>query len=196
MLNKLPKISAEILQKVKTLPRTEVIFGSAAVITVLLLAAIFVAPNKTERISVAKQEISELSDKIRNHYKVRPDYWGLSTENAVKNKIIPPKMIRGNKIVGALGKEINVGQDADGSMIMPGGKRFMISVANIGKSACKAVLPDNLSHAENPALVNINLIAGGKTYNFEWGGELPLPVTPELADKLCQNNNTISWIYE
>lgn len=196
MLNKLPKISAEILQKVKTLPRTEVIFGSAAVITVLLLAAIFVAPNKTERISVAKQEISELSDKIRNHYKVHPDYWGLSTENAVKNKIIPPKMIRGNKIVGALGKEINVGQDADGSMIMPGGKRFMISVANIGKSACKAVLPDNLSHAENPALVNINLIAGGKTYNFEWGGELPLPVTPELADKLCQNNNTISWIYE
>lgn len=196
MLNKLPKISAEILQKVKTLPRTEVIFGSAAVITVLLLAAIFVAPNKTERISVAKQEISELSNKIRNHYKVRPDYWGLSTENAVKNNIIPPQMVHGNKIIGALGKEINVGQDADGSMIMPGGKRFMISVANIGKSACKAVLPDNLSHAENPALVNINLIAGGKTYNFEWGGELPLPVTPELADKLCQNNNTISWIYE
>ena len=196
MLNKLPKISAEILQKVKTLPRTEVIFGSAAVITVLLLAAIFVAPNKTERISVAKQEISELSNKIRNHYKVRPDYWGLSTENAVKNNIIPPQMVHGNKIIGSLGKEINVGQDADGSMIMPGGKRFMISVANIGKSACKAVLPDNLSHAENPALVNINLIAGGKTYNFEWGGELPLPVTPELADKLCQNNNTISWIYE
>ena len=196
MLNKLPKISAEILQKVKTLPRTEVIFGSAAVITVLLLAAIFVAPNKTERISVAKQEISELSNKIRNHYKVRPDYWGLSTENAVKNNIIPPQMVHGNKIIGALGKEINVGQDADGSMIMPGGKRFMVSVANIGKSACKAVLPDNLSHAENPALVNINLIAGGKTYNFEWGGELPLPVTPELADKLCQNNNTISWIYE
>ncbi len=196
MLNKLPKISAEILQKVKTLPRTEVIFGSAAVITVLLLAAIFVAPNKTERISVAKQEISELSDKIRNHYKVRPDYWGLSTENAVKNKIIPPKMIRGNKIVGALGKEINVGQDEAGSMIMPGGKRFMITVANVGKSACKAVLPDNLSHAENPALVAVKLIAADKVYKFEWGGKLPLPITAEQANNLCQNNNTIAWIYE
>lgn len=196
MLNKLPKISAEILQKVKTLPRTEVIFGSAAVITVLLLAAIFAAPNKTERISVAKQEISELSDKIRNHYKVRPDYWGLSTENAVKNKIIPPKMIRGNKIVGALGKELNVGQDEVGSMIMPGGKRFMITVANVGKSACKAVLPDNLSHAENPALVAVKLIAADKVYNFEWGGKLPLPIAAEQANKLCQNNNTIAWIYE
>lgn len=196
MLNKLPKISAEILQKVKTLPRTEVIFGSAAVITVLLLAAIFVAPNKTERISVAKQEISELSDKIRNHYKVRPDYWGLSTENAVKNKIIPPKMIRGNKIVGAFGKEINVGQDEAGSMIMPGGKRFMITVANVGKSACKAVLPDNLSHAENPALVAVKLIAADKVYKFEWGGKLPLPITAEQANNLCQNNNTIAWIYE
>lgn len=196
MLNKLPKISAEILQKVKTLPRTEVIFGSAAVITVLLLAAIFVAPNKTERISVAKQEISELSDKIRNHYKVRPDYWGLSTENAVKNKIIPPKMIRGNKIVGALGKELNVGQDEAGSMIMPGGKRFMITVANVGKSACKAVLPDNLSHAENPALVAVKLIAADKVYKFEWGGKLPLPITAEQANNLCQNNNTIAWIYE
>lgn len=196
MLNKLPKISAEILQKVKTLPRTEVIFGSAAVITVLLLAAIFVAPNKTERISVAKQEISELSNKIRNHYKVRPDYWGLSTENAVKNKIIPPKMIRGNKIVGALGKELNVGQDEAGSMIMPGGKRFMITVANVGKSACKAVLPDNLSHAENPALVAVKLIAADKVYKFEWGGKLPLPITAEQANNLCQNNNTIAWIYE
>lgn len=196
MLNKLPKISAEILQKVKTLPRTEVIFGYAAVITVLLLAAIFVAPNKTERISVAKQEISELSNKIRNHYKVRPDYWGLSTENAVKNKIIPPKMIRGNKIVGALGKELNVGQDEVGSMIMPGGKRFMITVANVGKSACKAVLPDNLSHAENPALVAVKLIAADKVYNFEWGGKLPLPITAEQANNLCQNNNTIAWIYE
>lgn len=196
MLNKLPKISAEILQKVKTLPRTEVIFGSAAVITVLLLAAIFVAPNKTERISVAKQEISELSDKIRNHYKVRPDYWGLSTENAVKNKIIPPKMIRGNKIIGALGKELNVGQDEAGSMIMPGGKRFMITVANVGKSACKAVLPDNLSHAENPALVAVKLIAADKVYKFEWGGKLPLPITAEQANNLCQNNNTIAWIYE
>ncbi len=196
MLNKLPKISAEILQKVKTLPLTEVIFGSAAVITVLLLAAIFVAPNKTERISVAKQEISKLSDKIRNHYKVRPDYWGLSTENAVKNKIIPPKMIRGNKIVGALGKELNVGQDEVGSMIMPGGKRFMITVANVGKSACKAVLPDNLSHAENPALVAVKLIAADKVYKFEWGGKLPLPITAEQANNLCQNNNTIAWIYE
>lgn len=196
MLNKLPKISAEILQKVKTLPRTEVIFGSAAVITVLLLAAIFVAPNKTERISVAKQEISELSDKIRNHYKVRPDYWGLSTENAVKNKIIPLQMVRGNKIVGALGKEINVGQDEAGSMIMPGGKRFMITVANVGKSACKAVLPDNLSHAENPALVAVKLIAADKVYKFEWGGKLPLPITAEQANNLCQNNNTIAWIYE
>ena len=186
----------KILQKIKTLPRTEIIFGFAAIAAALLLAAIVLTPDKNKRISTAKQEISELSNKIRNHYKVRPDYWGLSTENAVKNNIIPPQMVHGNKIIGALGKEINVGQDADGSMIMPGGKRFMISVANIGKSACKAVLPDNLSHTENPALVNINLTAGNKTYIFEWGGELPLPVTPEQANKLCQNNNTISWIYE
>lgn len=186
----------KILQKIKTLPRTEIIFGFAAIAAALLLAAIVLTPDKNKRISTAKHEISELSNKIRNHYKVRPDYWGLSTENAVKNNIIPLQMVYGNKIIGALGKEINVGQDADGSMIMPGGKRFMISVANIGKSACKAVLPDNLSHAENPALVNINLTAGNKTYNFEWGGELPLPVTPEQANKLCQNNNTISWTYE
>ena len=190
------KTGNTILQKIKTLPRAEIIFGFAAIAAALLLAAIVLTPDKTKRISAAKQEISELSNKIRNHYKVRPDYWGLSTENAVKNNIIPPQMVHGNKIIGALGTEINVGQDADGSMIMPGGKRFMISVANIGKSACKAVLPDNLSHAENPALVNINLTAGNKTYNFEWGGELPLPVTPEQANKLCQNNNTISWTYE
>lgn len=195
MLNKSAEIYHKFCSKIKTLPRAEIIFGSVAVV-ILLFGIVFLFPDKNDAISAAKQEINELSNNIRNHYKTRPDYWGLSTENAVKNSIVPTQMVRGNKIMSTLGKEINVGQDKDGTMVMPGGKRFTISIANVGKSACRALLADNTSHAENPALVAISLNTGAEIYAFEWGGELSLPITPDQANKFCKNSNEISWILE
>lgn len=195
MLNKFKQKLRDAWTMLQASPR-EGILLALAVAALLILLIVWLVPDKGNQIATAKQEINELGNMVRNHYKVRPDYWGLSTENAIKNNIVPAQMVRGNKIVSALGKEINVGQDVNGTMIMPGGKRFIISIANVSKSVCIALLPDNLTHAENPALAAVNLILGDKVIGFEWGGQLPLPITPELADKYCQNNNTLSWVYE
>lgn len=195
MLNKFKQKLRDAWTMLQASPQ-EGILLALAVAALLILLIVWLVPDKGNQIATAKQEINELGNMVRNHYKVRPDYWGLSTENAIKNNIVPAQMVRGNKIVSALGKEINVGQDVNGTMIMPGGKRFIISIANVSKSVCIALLPDNLTQAENPALAAVNLISGDKVIGFEWGGQLPLPITPELADKYCQNNNTLSWVYE
>ncbi len=196
MLNKFKQKCRDMRAMIKASPREGILLFALAVGALLILLLVWLMPDNNNQIVIAKQEINELGNMVRNHYKVRPDYWGLSTENAIKNNLVPEKMVRGNKIVSALGKEINVGQDVNGTMIMPGGKRFIISITNISKSVCVAMLPDNSTQVENPALAAVNLISGDKVFGFEWGGQLPLPITPELADKYCQNNNTISWTFE
>lgn len=195
MLNKIKQKFRDICLVIKASPREGILFA-LLVVALLILALVWFIPDNSNQVATAKQEINELGNIVRNYYKVRPDYWGLSTANAIKNNLVPAKMVRGNKIISALGKEINVGQDVNGTMIMPGGKRFIISINNISKSVCVAMLPDSSAQAGNPALTAINLISGDKVFGFEWGGQLPLPITKELADKYCQNNNTISWTFE
>lgn len=169
---------------------------AAAIVVVMVLALIMILPRRGESYRQTHDEIIALAGKVRNHYKIRPDYWGLSNESALKNKIIPETMIRGGKIISSLGKEIVLGQDEQGIMVMPGSRNFSISINNLSKKACIEMLSQPFTDEELLGLTAISLTAADKIYLFEWGTDFNAEQNVETASQNCLNHNSIRWIFE
>lgn len=160
-----------------------------------LLAFLMLKPDN-KVFTTVKNELLSLSDNIHKHYQVRPDYWGLNTETAIKNNLIPETLLHNGKVFSSLGKELIIGQDLEGNVVMPASRQFMITIPNIGKSACVGILSLPLEQKEILSLNKITLIADGIVYDFSWGGQLSLPVDTELAKQYCKNHNSVSWVFE
>lgn len=185
------------LSMLRTLISQKHILG--AIILTVVLAVFFVwvlLPKNSQLYSVSQDELIALAGNVRNHYKIRPDYWGLNNESAVKNNLIPENMRRGQKAVSSLGREIIIGQDNEGNMVMPGGRNFMLTIANLSKPACLAMLSWRINPEANPGLIRIRLTETEKTTDFEWGGNPALPISADMAKIYCKNRNTISWTFE
>ena len=166
------------------------------VIVVSVLTLILLLSGKQTHFNTAHQELSVLADNVRNYYKIRPDYWGLDTANAVKNHLIPEEMLHNGKVISAIGREIVLGQDAEGNMVMPGMRYFALSMHNLSKSACVAMISQPFSQEDHWGLLRIVLVTPDKTQIFEWGGNPNLPVSKKDAKQFCQNKNIVSWIFE
>lgn len=169
----------------------------AAVVALILLALVAIfAPAGKELFSETRQEVFTLAEAIHNHYRVRPDYWGLNTQSAIDNKLVPDTLLRGGKVISSMGKEFIIGQDIEGNMVMPGTRQFMISVPNISKSACLGLLTIPVTQEQNLSLTAISLTSENVNTEFTWGGDLALPVSESTAKQYCKNHNTISWVFE
>ena len=146
------------------------------------------------QISRNVQDIFAISDEIRAFYTNKPDYWGLNTEFAIKNKIVPNEFVKDNKILLSNGLEILIGNGADGDTIMPLSQSFDIVLPQLNKAQC-------ISYAEMPLkqdnllkLLSIRIINASGDYLFEWGGQKKLPVQKYTTKNLCADNkNTIIW---
>ena len=90
-------------------------------------------------------------------------------------------MLHHDKVISAIGREVILGQDADGNMVMPGQRNFMITIPNLSKTACVAMLSHPFKKEEHLGLLKIMLAVSDKTETFEWGGSNPLPITPKTA---------------
>jgi len=140
------------------------------------------------------QDIFVISDEIRTFYANKPDYWGLSSDFAIKNNIIPAKFIKDNKIVLSNGLEILIGNGDKAETIMPMSQSFDIVLPQLNKAQC-------ISYAEAPLvqenllkLLSIRIINTSGEYLFEWGGAKTLPIKKYATKKLCADNkNTIIW---
>ena len=169
----------------------------ATTLVILSVVVLFVClPGQDTRFNAAHQELSVLVKNIRNHYKVRPDYWGLNTSNAIKNNLVPVDMQHDDKIISAIGREIILGQDVNGNMVMPGQRNFMITIPNLSKAACIEMISRPFSQEEHLGLLKVSLLAADNLQEFEWGGKLSLPIEKKTAKEFCKNQNTISWIFE
>lgn len=169
---------------------------AAAVLLVAILLAFLLFPRGGENFEQAHQEVLTLAENIRNHYKTRPDYWGLDTRSALKNKIVPEKMQRKGKVYSSAGREIIIGQDGSGSIVMPGTRYFVITIANLGKKACTALAAEKFNTEGRLGLLSISIASSQEEHLFEWGGENPLPVSLQAAEQYCKNKNSVSWIFE
>lgn len=167
----------------------------AAFAVLLILSTVMLSGDK-QVFNTTLTDIISLADNIHAHYEIRPDYWGLSTQSAIDNKLVPAGLLRGDKIVSAMGKNIIIGQDIDGNMVMPGSRQFMISISNISKSACLGLLTLPLTQQQNLSLTSVSVTSEDITTEFTWGGDLSLPILEDTAKKYCKNHNTVSWTFE
>ena len=179
---------------VKLLKNTQVIayvvVGLILITTMLLL---FTTSPKDDW-SIVNQEISILADNIRNHYKTKPDYWGLNSQSAAK--FSPKEMVRNDKIVSAIGREFIIGQNEVGNTVMPSQRNFMISINNLSKNACRQIAQFDIDDKNQYGLQKIIINTPTVKTEFEWGGKNSLPISSENANKFCDKKNTISWVFE
>jgi len=179
------------------LKNKKLFFGlTAFVIAAFIFAVAALLSGNTHGIEKTGQELLSLAQNVREHYKVRPDYWGLSSESAIKNQIVPAQMLHGQKILNALGRPVILGQDPQGNMIMPGTRNFMISMSNLSKSACIELASREFGPDEHLGLLKITIFAPDQVFEFEWGGPFGLPISRDAAAQACKNLNTIGWTFE
>ena len=184
-------------QKIRYLPTSRYRWlALIAAFSVLLILCTVMLSGDKQVFNKTLTDIISLADNIHAHYKIRPDYWGVSTQSAIDNKLVPARLLRGDKIVSSMGKNIIIGQDIEGNMVMPGSRQFMISISNISKSACLGLLTLPLTQQQNLSLTSVSVTSEDLTTDFTWGGDLSLPILEGTAKKYCKNHNTVSWIFE
>lgn len=168
--------------------------GIGFVLVFAFIWHIAMAPNT--KIAEAQQNMFALTENIRNFYKKRPDYWGLSTQSALKNGLIPQMMLKDSKIYNAVGQNILIGSDEAGSVVMPGMRSFYIIYDSVSKKDCVDMVSYPISEQNKLGLLGIIIKNNKEEVVFQWGGENSLPIKKDKATKICRNKSIILWNFE
>lgn len=168
--------------------------GIGFVLVFAFIWHITMAPNT--KIAEAQQNMFALTENIRNFYKKRPDYWGLSTQSALKNGLIPQMMLKDSKIYSAVGQNILIGSDEAGSVVMPGMRSFYIIYDGVSKKDCVDMVSYPISEQNKLGLLGVIIKNNKEEVVFQWGGENSLPIKKDKATKICRNKSIILWNFE
>ena len=168
--------------------------GIGFVLVFAFIWHIAMAPNT--KIAEAQQNMFALTENIRNFYKKRPDYWGLSTQSALKNGLIPQMMLKDSKIYSAVGQNILIGSDEAGSVVMPGMRSFYIIYNGVSKKDCVDMVSYPISEQNKLGLLGVIIKNNKEEVVFQWGGENSLPIKKDKATKICRNKSIILWNFE
>ena len=169
---------------------------ATTVITAVLVGILAWVIKPNPNINTAAVQLAQTANNIRMFYQTKPGYWGLNTDNVIKNNLQTSGMLSKGKLINAFGKPVIIGQDIQGNVAMPGSRNFMITFPDLDKSECIAMAAFKLNERENLSLLQMVIINEQKQYEFTWGGENSLPVKKTDAVKFCAKNNTIAWSFE
>lgn len=165
------------------------------VLPVLIVGIGYYACSSSQSvISKNIDEIFSISDNIRAYYADKPDYWGVSTQSLIDNKIIPDKFVRQNKIILHGKTEILIGSGEKADVVMPLNQYFDIVMPRLNKAQCMSYAEAPLLQEDNLKVYSIRIINLLGEYLFEWGGNRPLPIAKYATKDLCIDGlNTIIW---
>ena len=166
-------------------------FIGLLIILLIIIAIYMYAKPKTEIVDAGNQ-VLDLSNRVRDFYKNKPNAWGLNTYSAIQNKIVPQDMLNGRQIINQLKKDVLLGSDALGNTVMPGSRTFAIVYKNLNFEECKALATFDFSEKMLLSIDNITII-NDKDYLFSWGESKSLPVSAEAAQNACKQENDILW---
>lgn len=117
---------------------------TAAIIIVL---AWIIRPNP--KIEIAATQLAQTANNIRLFYQTKPGYWGLNTETVIKNNLEAGGMLIDGKLQNAFGKPVIIGEDEQGSIIMPGTRHFTVTFPELNKSECTVMAAFRLNERES-----------------------------------------------
>lgn len=166
-------------------------FCAAAVITLTGWLLLHEADVGTRE---AAKELVQLNDNIRRHYQNKPDFWGLSTQTIVQNKVYPQQMLKNGRLTGFFGNEVLVGRGENGEMLMPGARGFDIVYKNLNKKQCEELAAFRFDEKFWLGITGITLNNGKEQKYFTWSDkEYALPISKNFVETICRNSNIIIW---
>lgn len=185
----------EIIEILKQRINLKIAAGCAGLLFLIIGGIVWVSrPNP--KITLAAKEVMSVAEEIRKFYRNRPGYWGLNTESVLKNNLLPASFIQNGKPVNALGKNILIGQGAEGNLVMPGARSFDIVFADLDKKECEQLAEFQFTENQSLGLLSITIINNGQQTEFSWGGENKLPITTENARRYCGKQTSLLWTFE
>lgn len=161
---------------------------------IIIMLAWIIRPNP--QIEQTANQLAQTANNIRLYYQTKPGYWGLSNEIVIRNNLEANGMLIDGKLQNAFGKPVIIGQDTDGSVVMPGTRNFVITFPNLNKSECTTMAAFRLNERDSLSLLQMVIIKENQRYEFNWGGQNPLPITKTEAAKYCGRTNTVAWSFE
>ncbi len=185
------KIEKAVL-KLKNLNRKQIAVGCG--IALACTVGLYGLVNLFDKpIINSAEQVSSLASNVRKFYQNRPDGWGISSESAVKNNLIPQEMLKNGKIVNKLGKDVFLGADKNGSMVMPGMRSFVVVYKDLNYRECILIAQKSLSEDLQLVLNNLVLDNSKGEKEFIWGGKNSLPITSSAAKEACEKKNNLIW---
>lgn len=184
-----------IKERISSLRRYGRIIGFiTGALVVLWVISLALFAGKDLRTAEAAQQVSDLASNIRRYYQNRPDYWGLSTQTTIEKQIAPLGMINNGLLTNIWQKKVTVGQDSDGTMLMPGARSFIITLHDLNKDECRELASYKFSEKFWLGVQEVALDNGDKQQIFNWDSDRNiLPVKESIAKSFCSKNNSISW---
>ena len=171
--------------------------GSAAV--VVIVAVLIIGGQQDIGAQEAGQQIIKLAQNIRNRYQTRPDFWGLSTAEVIRQKMYPLSMTaEDGKLTGYFGNRVQVGADASGTAVMPTVRRFVIAYNGLNRKQCLALGTYKFTRDFWLGVSGMTIEAEGAQRLFDWSSkELALPAAKDIVGQICQSQkNNIIFHFE
>lgn len=165
---------------------------SLVLITIIGILLSLQRPPK--EIIAADNELIKMTEKIRAHYRNRPDYWGLDNKSVIEQKISLGKF-EDNKILNSLGKEVLIGGDGEGTKVMPGARSFVIAYQDLTNKECIELASFQGKEQDKLGLISMSIQNDKGAYDFSWGNK-GLPLSRHQAKQYCQEKNKIMWSFE
>lgn len=161
---------------------------------VLWVISVALFAGKDLQTAEAAKQVSDLASNIRRYYQNRPDYWGLSSQTAIEKQIAPQDMVYNGLLTNIWQKEVTIGQDSEGTMLMPGARNFTITLHDLNKDECRALASYKFNEKFWLGVQEVVLDNGEEQRIFNWDSDSNiLPVKTETAKSFCSKNNSISW---
>lgn len=171
----------------------KLILISMVLSTVIIIWGVKLFADKKEAkiYEICAKQLIEISQNIVKHYQTSPNYWGLSTEVVIKEKLYTNNMKATNDtLLNILGKPIKIGADEYGNVVMPTAKNFVIAYTDLNKKQCIEIGSQKFNKSFWLNVIKITIKNDKHTQDFLWGSKnYDLPINRIKLKDLCQENN-------
>ncbi len=161
----------------------------------LLITILFYSCSSSRRaLSFNLDAIFRIAEYTRVYYADKPDYWKLSTDTLLHDKVIPIQYVKDGNIVLKDDIYILLGEGFEAAPVSPRSVTFDIVMPNLNKAQCLSYAEAQLTKSQLLVLDKITIHNSNGTFVYTWGAENPLPVEKYSSKNFCSNrNNTLIW---
>lgn len=171
---------------------------AAGIVIVILIMTLLIGGQQDTGAKEAGIQLEQLAQNIRNHYKTRPDFWGLSTNEVIAKKLYPLSMTaEDGQLKGYFGNPVEIGSDAQGTPVMPTVRRFTIAYNHLSKNQCAGLAANKFDQTFWLGVSGMAIDNGSKEQTFDWSSkDFRLPADKEIVKSLCNNVNNVVFYFE